>query len=148
MVQFRWKRFEELTAKEIYEILKLRAEVFVVQQNCAYLDPDGKDFSAMHLLGYEDENLVTYIRLFPPTEIKNHIIFGRVVTAESARGKGYGKQLMQALLDHCNQHFPNVSIQCSSQAYLQKFYESFGFVTHGQTYLEDNIPHIAMIRSD
>lgn len=146
MTHFSWHTFSELTVKQLYAILMLRSEIFVVEQNCIYLDPDGKDIYALHLMGMEKDSLTAYIRLFPPTDIENYIIFGRVVTARSARGKGHGKKLMQELLAYCNTHFPGVTIKCSAQHYLQKFYESFGFKAYGEVYDEDGIPHKAMRR--
>jgi ElaA protein len=144
MVIFNWYSFSELSVDQLYTVLALRATIFVVEQRCAYLDPDGKDKNALHLLGMENDALVAYIRLFPPTDVKNNIVFGRVVTAKSARSKGYGKKLIQTLLQYCEAHFSNFSIECSAQYYLKKFYEGFGFIAYGEVYEEDGIPHIAM----
>jgi ElaA protein len=146
MINFNWYQFSELTIEQLYAVLALRSNVFVVEQHCVYLDPDGNDVFALHLLGMEKNSLVAYIRLFPPTDIENHIVFGRVVTARSTRTKGYGKKLMQELLAYCNTHFPGISIKCSAQHYLQKFYQEFGFKTYGDVYEEDGIPHVAMQR--
>lgn len=146
MIQFNWYSFDELSCKQLYALLALRAQVFVVEQECPYLDPDGKDFYALHLLGMVDENLSACIRLFPPTDNNKEIVFGRVVTAPHLRTKGYGKKLMQELLNYCDTNFPNIAITCSAQFYLKKFYESFGFVAQGEIYDEDGIPHIAMRR--
>lgn len=147
MIHFYWYKFSDLTVKQLYEVLALRAEIFVVEQHCPYLDPDGKDFFSMHLLGLEKNSLVAYLRLFLPTEIENYIAFGRVVTAKSARSKGYGKELIRELLIHCDSNYPGVRIKCSAQNYLKKFYEGFGFKTYGEIYEEDGIPHIAMERN-
>lgn len=144
MIQFTWHPFSQLSVNQLYAALKLRSDVFVVEQQCPYLDPDGKDQAALHLLGMENNELVAYIRLFPPKQNETSLVFGRVVTATSARQKGYGKQLVQAMLTYCEQHFPTISITCSAQYYLKKFYESFGFVAEGEVYDEDGIPHIAM----
>lgn len=144
MIDFSWYKFSELTAEQIYAALALRAEIFVVDQNCVYLDPDGKDRVALHLFGEENHSLVAYMRLFLPTEMNNYIVFGRVVTARSARTKGYGKKLIQNLLAYCNKHYPGINIKCSAQYYLKKFYEGFGFKAYGEIYQEDGIPHIAM----
>lgn len=146
MIQFQWMDFSELNTKLLYEILALRAEVFVVNQGSAYLDPDGKDFSAMHLIGREKESLAAYTRVFFPTESEKAIVFGRVLTAPSARNKGYGKQLMQELLSHCDTHFPGVRIQCSAQYYLKNFYNSFGFKEIGEIYDDVGVPHVKMTR--
>ncbi len=144
MINFNWYKFSELTVEQLYACLALRADIFVVEQKCPYLDPDGKDIFALHLLGMENDSLAAYIRLFPPTDIENYIIFGRVITARSARNKGYGKKLIQELLNYCETNFPSVGIKCSAQYYLKKFYEGFGFKTYGEIYEEDGIPHIAM----
>lgn len=146
MIYFKWYKFTELTIQQLYTILALRSDVFVVEQRCIYLDADGKDFDAMHLLGMEEEQLSAYIRLFPPKEDQDHIVFGRVVTSRAVRQRGYGKKLMQEMLNYCDQHFPGVPIKCSAQHYLQKFYEGFGLVTYGDVYQEDGLPHIAMQR--
>ncbi len=144
MIDFHWYPFADLTVKQLYSVLALRSDVFVVEQNCPYLDPDGQDILAQHLLGMEDGILVAYIRLFPPTDTKNYIVFGRVVTAKSVRRKGYGRKLMEELLQYCNRQFPGVTIKCSAQHHLKHFYEQFGFKAYGEIYDEDGIPHIAM----
>lgn len=144
MVKFIWRKFSELTTEELYSALALRADVFVVDQKCPYLDLDGKDIYALHLLGMENNTLVAYIRLFPPSDIQNYVVFGRVVTAKSARGKGHGKRLMQELLAYCKNNFPEITIECSAQLYLKKFYEDFGFKAHGEVYEDVGIPHISM----
>jgi ElaA protein len=144
MINFNWYKFSELTTKQLYSVLALRCEVFVVEQRCPYLDADGQDIFAYHLLGAEDNMLIAYLRLFPPSDVENYIVFGRVVTARSVRSKGFGKKLIQELLKYCDTNFPNISIKCSAQYYLKKFYNGFGFVMHGDVYEEDGIPHIAM----
>jgi len=146
MIDFKWIPFSGLTSKQVYEILSLRSQVFVVEQNCVYLDPDGKDFDTLHLLGYDDGLLATYMRLFLPTESNQFIVFGRIVTAPTERMKGYGKRLMQEMLAYCDKHYPDVIIKCSAQYYLKQFYESFEFKTCSDIYDEDGIPHIAMQR--
>jgi ElaA protein len=147
MINFNWYKFSELTVEQLYAVLVLRSDIFVVEQHCAYLDPDGKDIFALHLLGMEKDSLVAYLRLFPPTDIENYIVFGRVVTARSTRNKGYGKKLMHELLTYCDTNFSGISIQCSAQHYLKKFYEGFKFKVYGNVYEEDGIPHIAMRRN-
>ena len=144
MINFNWYKFSELTVEKLYAVLALRSDIFVVEQHCPYLDPDGKDIFALHLLGMEKDSLVAYIRLFPPTDIENYIVFGRVVTARSARKRGYGKKLIQELLTYCDANFPETIIKCSAQYYLKQFYEGFGFKAYGDIYEEDGIPHIAM----
>lgn len=147
MIKFNCYKFTELTPEQLYAILALRAEVFVVGQGCVYQDPDGKDVAAIHLLGMENNELVAYARIFPPKTLHHeNVIFGRVAVAKSARGKSYGKQLMQQLLDYCDNQFPSYPIKCSAQHYLLKFYKDFGFIARGDVYNEENIPHIEMTR--
>lgn len=147
MIKFKWSEFAKLSVDNLYQLLKLRSEVFVVEQACVFLDLDDQDQVAIHLLGIEDKQVVAYLRVFEPNDVENYIVFGRVVTARSARSKGYGKQLIQELVDYCDKHFPRVEIKCSAQHYLLKFYQSFGFKEYGEVYMEDNIPHIAMRRA-
>jgi len=148
MITYSWYKFSELTIEQLYAVLQLRADVFVVEQDGAYLDPDGKDIFALHLLGVKDGSLVAYLRLFPPNDIENDIIFGRVATARAARGAGYGKKLIQTLITYCDTHFPGISIKCSARDYLKAFYEAYGFKVHGEVYNEDGFPHIAMQRDE
>lgn len=145
MINF--KTFEELSKTELYDILALRSAVFVVEQHCFYLDPDGKDKDALHLLGMDDNNLVAYLRLFLPNNEYDHIVFGRVLTSFSVRSKGYGKKLIQAMLDYTEKNFKSYDIHCSAQLYLKAFYESFGFKTVSDVYDDAGIPHIKMIKS-
>lgn len=146
MINFNWYKFSELTADQLYSVLALRADVFIVEQNRVCLDPDGKDNYALHLLGLENGVLTTYMRLFPPHDIENYISFGRIVTARFARTKGYGKLLMQQLLAYCDANFPGIGIACSAQHYLKTFYENFGFKADGNIYEVDGIPHVSMRR--
>lgn len=148
MVNFTWSQFSELSGLDVYTLLALRSETFVVEQHCFYLDPDGKDLKALHLRGIEDGQLVAYLRLFLPTETNHCLVFGRVLTAKSARSKGVGKQLMNVLLQYCASHYPNISIQCSAQYYLKKFYERFGFVAFGEVYDDAGVPHIGMLKNN
>lgn len=144
MITFKWISFSDLAVDQLYALLRLRAEVFVVEQRCAYLDLDNKDSEALHLLGMENNQLAAYLRLFPPRKKDHVVVFGRVATATTARSKGYGKKLMETMLAYCHEHFPQSPIQGAAQAYLQTFYESFGFKTIGPQYEEDGIPHIDM----
>jgi len=126
----------------------LRQEVFVVEQNCPYLDADGKDFSSWHLMGHDDDgNLMAYARLLPQgASYENYTSIGRVLTASTHRHKGLGLALMKAALDNMERLFPGEKIKVSAQTYLQKFYENFGFVISGPEYLEDGIPHYPMVK--
>lgn len=144
MINFQWYKFSELTVELLYSIIKLRAEVFIVEQNRVCLDPDGRDIDAHHLLGTANGTLAAYIRLFPPTDNENYVSFGRAATAMPSRKKGYGKLLMKELLHYCDTKFPNIAIVCCAQNYLKDFYESFGFKPYGNIYNIDGIPHISM----
>jgi ElaA protein len=146
MLSFNWYQFSELTVEQLYTVLMLRSDVFIVEQNCVYPDADGKDLFAHHLLVMENNALVAYLRVFPPTDLDRYIVFGRVVTPQSVRTKGYGRKLMQELLNYCEKNYPGMPIKCSAQNYLREFYSSFGFIASGTIYDEDGIPHIAMSR--
>ena len=140
------KKFDELTLDELYRILQLRNEVFVVEQNCVYNDIDGKDQPAWHLMAIEDDKVVAYTRILPPGLSYNDPSIGRVVTTPSKRRSGLGKELMKRSIEACEKHFGKTSITLSAQVYLQSFYESLGFIVVGEQYLEDGIPHIKMSR--
>jgi ElaA protein len=145
MIHFSIKKFSELTTLELYQLLQLRTEVFIVEQNCPYQDCDDKDAFSIHLLGYENENLVAYARLLPKgISYDQYCSIGRVLTKASVRKKAYGKQLMNEAIIYCQSNFTD-PIKISAQAYLEKFYQDLGFVTVSKPYMEDDIPHIAMI---
>lgn len=144
MIQFKIKPFTALSTAELYDMLKLRSEVFVVEQNCVYLDIDGKDQKAIHVLGYYDGVLAAYSRIFKPNDYFQESSIGRVIVKQSHRDKKLGFKLMQTSIDAIKDNFNETSITISAQLYLQKFYESLGFVTVGESYLEDDIPHIEM----
>ena len=143
-----FKPFETLTPFELYDALKLRQEVFVVEQHCAYLDADGKDLHSWHLLGYGEEGLlVCYARIVKPGISYAEISIGRVVSASRFRGKGSGKILLHECISRIEATFGKTPIRIGAQAYLQKFYKSFGFeVTDPIGYFEDGILHYIMIR--
>lgn len=138
--------FGELTNYRLYQILRLRQEVFAVEQNSVYLDVDGKDLDALHVLAEEDGRVLAYCRLLAPGVKYAEASIGRVVTAPEVRGTGAGRELMRQALNTCLQHYPESGNRISAQLYLQRFYESFGFVTVGDPYDEDGIPHIEMLR--
>ncbi len=139
------KHFNDLLPQELYEIIKLRNEVFVVEQNCVFQDADGKDVDCYHLMGRCGE-LAAYARLVPAGVIYALPSIGRVVTSPKYRTMGAGKQLLVKAIDECYQLFGRQSIEIGAQLYLKKFYESFGFVQTGDMYLEDDIPHIHMLK--
>ncbi|WP_343988555.1 GNAT family N-acetyltransferase [Kangiella japonica] len=143
------KNWAELDKSELYQLLKLRAEVFVVEQECAYQDVDGQDPDALHLLAADEkQSLIAYARLYDTQiEGKDYIAIGRVCTAEAFRGQGISRQLMEQAISYIesNQKKP---ITVSAQAYLEQFYQSLGFATVSEPYLEDGIPHIRMIKDE
>ena len=145
-MEWKLKKFNELTNWELYSILQLRSEVFIVEQNCVYLDLDGKDATAWHLMGMINEKLAAYTRLLPPGISYDDPSIGRVVTSKSERGAGIGRRLMHESIEHCKTLFGERSITLGAQVYLQKFYESLGFMQIGKEYIEDGIPHIRMTR--
>lgn len=147
-VDWEVKSFEGLTNKELYNILRLRSEVFVVEQNCPYLDMDGKDIYAFHLMGTDEKNkLVAYARLLPADVSFKEVSIGRVVTSPAFRRMGAGIALMQNALEVIEEKHGKVPIRIGAQLYLKKFYERFKFVQDSEIYLEDNIEHIEMLRA-
>lgn len=143
-VQFEIKRFNELSIGELYQLLQLRSEVFVVEQNCVYQDIDGKDRKAMHVLGKYEDKVVAYTRLFGPGDYFGESSIGRVVISERYRDRKWGHLLMQRSIGAVAEYLGAGPITISAQQYLTGFYESHGFVQKGQPYLEDGIPHIRM----
>ncbi|MUP45111.1 GNAT family N-acetyltransferase [Gramella sp. BOM4] len=140
------KKFSELSLTELYDILQLRSEVFVVEQDCVYQDIDGKDAEALHVIGKKDSEIIAYTRCFRPGYYFEQASIGRVVVKMSERKHKYGHQIMDASEKAIKEHFKTSHIKLSAQQYLIKFYESHGFRTYGEGYLEDGIPHIAMIK--
>ncbi len=140
------KPFDTLTPHELYALLQLRNEVFVVEQNCVYLDTDNIDQVSHHLLLYKAKNLIAYARLIPPGISYTEISIGRVVSSSSYRGTGVGKQLMATSIDTCKKLYGKGDIKIGAQLYLKRFYESFGFTQCSDVYNEDGIEHIKMVR--
>ena len=140
------ERFDDLTPHQLYAILQLRNDVFVVEQTCAFQDADGKDQGSYHLMGYHDATLVAYTRLLPPGLGYAQASIGRVVTAALVRRHGVGKWLMHKSIDLVYELFGPGPIKIGAQLYLKTFYESFGFVQTGKPYLEDGIEHIYMLK--
>lgn len=140
------KAFHQLTVDELYDLLKLRSEVFVVEQNCVFLDQDDKDQKCFHLLLYEDAKLVGYSRLVPAGLSYQEISIGRVVSSPALRGKGLGKQVMERSIQSCQELFGSENIRIGAQTYALGFYSALGFVSDGDTYDEDGIEHIEMVR--
>jgi ElaA protein len=145
MINWQCKTFSELTNEELYKILQLRNEVFVVEQNCPYQDCDNKDFKAHHFSAWEDGELLAYTRLLPKgVSYDAGASIGRVITSAKARGKNLGKELMQKSIEKIYELYGRTPIIIGAQLYLKRFYEFFSFVQQGNSYLEDNIPHIMM----
>lgn len=140
------KSFEELSNHELYDILRLRTEIFVVEQNCVYLDLDGKDPLGLHLFGRFDGKIVAYCRLFRPGISFDNASIGRVVVDANYRDRKWGQELMQEAIASIKTHFNESKITIGAQLYLKKFYENQGFVQTSEMYLEDDIPHIEMQR--
>jgi ElaA protein len=140
------KPFDSLTPKELYNILQLRNEVFIVEQNCPYQDLDNKDVKAFHLMGMDNGKLLSYARLLAPGISYSESSIGRVVSSPSVRKTGMGKELMAESILQVQKLFQTDTIRIGAQLYLQKFYESFGFIKDGDIYMEDNIPHIIMLK--
>ena len=140
------KPFTELTPEELYSILQLRNEVFVVEQNCPYQDCDNKDLYAWHLMGKAENKLLAYARLLAPGISYSESSIGRVVSSPATRKTGMGKKLMYESIQQIRNLFQTDTIRIGAQLYLKAFYESFGFIQDGDIYLEDNIPHIIMLR--
>lgn len=141
------KRFEELSTAELYAIMQLRNEVFVVEQNCVYQDADGKDCGCWHLAGWDGVNLVAYTRIIPPGIAFTEASIGRVVTSPRYRRTGAGRELMEKSIDRTFSQFNCTEIKIGAQLYLTRFYQSLGFRQTSPEYLEDGIPHIEMILS-
>jgi ElaA protein len=147
MIKFTCVPFNQLTVYELYDIMVLRQLIFAVEQNCPYLDADGKDLDAWHLMGRDTEGtLVAYTRLLPiGISYPDYASIGRVVNSDKVRGQGVGKLLMQESIAKMAELFPNQPVKIGAQSYLLKFYTALGFVSMGEEYLEDNIPHTIMI---
>ena len=140
------KTYSELTTEELYRVLQLRAEVFVVEQECAYLDPDGLDRKAYHVLGSNKKEICAYTRIFRAGDYFDVPSIGRVAVSLEERGKAYGKEIMEASLLFIDNKFKTRDTLISAQVYLRKFYEELGFTPEGEAYMEDDIPHIRMRR--
>ena len=139
------KLFDELTVDELYAILRLRSEVFVVEQNCVFLDMDNKDQRCHHLMGWKGDLLVGYSRIMRAGISYAESSIGRIVTSPAARGQGAGRELLTKSIDTLYTLHGKQPVRIGAQLYLKSFYESFGFVQKGEIYLEDGIKHIEML---
>ncbi len=140
------KSFHELSTQELYDILQLRSAVFVVEQDCVYQDLDGKDQKAIHVLGLKNDKIIAYTRIFKPGDYFKEASIGRVVVSKNERQYKYGYNMMNASIEAIQKEFKEYTIKISAQAYLKTFYKTLGFKEIGEEYLEDDIPHIAMIK--
>jgi ElaA protein len=140
------KKFSELSINELYALLQLRAKVFAIEQDCVYQDLDDKDQDAVHVMGYDGNQIVAYSRLLPHGISYEDVSIGRVVTDTAYRRYGIGKELMKLSIDACHQYFGAGPIRISAQLYLKAFYEGFSFVALTEPYMEDHILHIEMLK--
>ncbi|HUS23413.1 MAG TPA: GNAT family N-acetyltransferase [Candidatus Binatia bacterium] len=145
-VRWGWKAFDALAPAELYAALRLRSEIFVVEQDCVFLDLDGRDPQCEHLLGQAGGELLAYLRLVPPGVRLAEVSIGRVVVAKSARGTGLGRAAMQEGIRRCEARYPGAPIKVSAQQHLERFYASLGFARIGEPYIEDGIAHLDMLR--
>jgi len=147
MLDISVKKFSQLSLEELYYLLQLRSEVFVVEQDCVYQDIDGKDQKALHVIGKKDDSIIAYTRIFKPGDYFKEASIGRVVVSENQRYLKYGHQLITASVSAIEDAFHTKEIKISAQKHLEKFYNNLGFKTIGDSYLEDGIPHIAMVKN-
>lgn len=145
-LQWDLKSFDQLSNQELYELLRLRNEVFIVEQNCVFPDLDGKDQQCYHLLGTENGNLMAYSRIVPTGLSYNVPSIGRILVSPLGRGKMYGIELMEKSIDALEEIYGKSVIRIGAQLYLKRFYESFQFRQSGEVYDEDGIAHIEMTR--
>ena len=138
------KTFSELSTHELYKILRLRSEVFVVEQDCVYQDMDNKDQKAIHLLYKQEEEIIGYTRIFKSGDYYENPSIGRVVVVNNKRGNELGKKIMLESINFIKENFVGKKIELSAQKYLDKFYKDLGFDVEGEEYLEDGIPHQRM----
>ncbi len=144
-MDFKIKRFNELTTEELYEILKVRNTVFVIEQNCIYQDCDGKDRNSFHIFAMDGEEVIAYSRVLDKGISYDEISIGRVLVAKAQRGKGIANMLMNKAITFITEELNEDNIRISAQEYLLKFYSSLGFKVVSETYLEDGIPHVEMV---
>jgi ElaA protein len=144
-INWTYKHFNSLTTQELYTILSLRSEVFVVEQNCVYLDADSKDEDAWHLCGWQDDVLVAYVRILAPGVSYEEASIGRVLTNPAFRKNGYGVELMRVAIEKTLKQYGVQKIKIGAQLYLLNFYSNLGFEQTSEVYMEDGIPHIEML---
>ena len=145
-MKIKWvkKKWSEVSLEELYSALRLRSEVFVVEQDCVYQDIDNKDQIAIHLLGYINKELIAYSRLFNEGDYFKETSFGRAIIKKEKRGQGYGDELVKESLKTIKNYYGNKKVKISAQAHLKTFYSKHAFIAKGKEYLEDGIPHVSM----
>ena len=143
-IDYKWKKFDELSLDDLYAILNLRQKVFIVEQDCPYIDADYTDQDAHHLMAYKDDNLIGYLRAFGPGIKYEGSSLGRIVTEINSRGLGIGKEITKEGVNFLSKEYPNHEIVISAQHRLEHFYVELGFAARGGVYLEDDIDHIQM----
>lgn len=151
MIEWQWKKFDELSREDLYEIIQVRQEVFVIEQNCIYQDLDDLDKLAWHLIAWNanqsnSREIVAYLRVVFPGYKYQEPSIGRILTVKKVRGTGLGKELLRIALLKIEAEYPNVSVRISAQAHLNKFYSQFGFEKVSEPYDEDGIVHIEMLK--
>lgn len=145
-VSFHIKPFDQLSNLELYQLLSLRQDIFVVEQNCPYLDADSKDLEGFHIFCIHQNEIIACSRLLPKgTSYKNYASIGRICCKKSYRGSDIALKIIELSIQHSRKTYPKASIKISAQAPLVSYYEKFGFVSIGEPYLEDDIPHQAMV---
>ena len=149
-IRWQWSGFHQLSVGDLYAVLALRQRVFIVEQDCAYQDADGRDAEAWHLLGWGNAKggapLLAYARVFPPGVRYAEASIGRIATAPEVRGRGYGRLLTREAMRRCAELFPGAAIRLGAQRRLEEFYRELGFVAASEPYLEDGIEHVEMVR--
>jgi ElaA protein len=148
VLPWKLKDFEDLSPGEIYDILALRSQIFVVEQNCVFQEIDGKDKNAFHLFVHTPEmEVVAACRLLASASQGPYCAIGRLVVAESCRNIGLGRKIFGKAIEECHRRWPEKTIFIEAQAYLEKFYSGFGFQRHTEVYMLDGIPHLQMLKS-
>ncbi|TFF20635.1 GNAT family N-acetyltransferase [Jiella endophytica] len=144
--EWRWTTFDALSGREVHDLLKLRMDVFVVEQACAFAEIDGRDPEALHLRRFVGGDLAGCLRLFAPQALEHRARIGRIATAAAHRDTGLGHAMMEEALRFCAERFPGAQVDLSAQAHLEGFYRRHGFLPVSKIYLEDDIPHLDMRR--
>ena len=146
-INWNWYQFQQLNITQLYELLKIRQDVFIIEQHCIYPDIDGLDPNCLHLLGYDGGDLIAYMRLIPADfHPSGNIALGRIISLATKRGTGIGKTMMQQAMEYTAEHYPQQDVQLAAQYYLRGFYQNFGFSSISEPYDEDGIRRIDMLR--